>query len=292
MKRRLIKQKDSFTVTLPIKWVRDSNLKKNDEISLIQDENKLVIEPGEAKKTIKTAEIEVDLHHFNIYRSLIGGFYRGGYDEIKIKFKDRKVLPLLQKTVDFLHGLELLDIKENSCILKSVYKEEKPEILSHINKILNIIKTMQMIIVEDIENKNLNSKEELFQFRNQVLKQRDLIARIILQKRLLGAKQFPYHNLAFNLWQIARNYYNLYKTLSTPFKKSSIDFLKKTNTFFNDFFKSLQTHKLEDKHKAYDKLINEGISLMKNKPSLIVSYSMNILMMLQSCNSHVLMLNF
>ena len=151
---------------------------------------------------------------------------------------------------------------------------------------------MYSMIEDDMKSRKLKSNEELFQLRNAILKQRDTIARIILQRKIFKENKFPYYNLAFNLWNIGRNYYNLYKTLSLNFKKADVEYFKKTNIFFFEFFRRLESHKLEDKHKEYENIINKGIDLMKKTPSLIISYCMNILMLMQSCNSHLLMLNF
>ena len=66
------------------------------------------IEPGEGKEQIKQTEIKLEAATYNIYRSIIGGLYKGGYDEIKVKFDDPKIVPELQKTVDSLYGFDLV----------------------------------------------------------------------------------------------------------------------------------------------------------------------------------------
>lgn len=298
MKRKLIKQgAGGVTFYVPKKWVDSKGLKPGDEIEVDEQDDNLIIRPGEAKKEIKRAEIEIDLANFNIYRSILGGLYRGGYDEVKVYFKDPKVIPVLQKTVDStFYGFEIFDVKDDSCLIKSVYTEEATEIKNHINRIIHTIKTMQEIIINDIEKNNYVSKEELLQFRSNILKHRDLVARVITQQRLLDNKNFPYHQIGFNLWNIGRNYYNLYKYLTkdTEVTKANIDYLKKVNAFFAGFFDKLKEKEVVKKHKEYDVLIDEGIKLMKNKKeaSFIISYCINILMMLQSCNSSLLLINF
>lgn len=298
MKRTLIRQGGAgLTFYVPKKWADQKGLKPGDEVEVTLEEDKLVIHPGDFKKELKRTEITVALETYNVYRSLIGALYRAGYDEIKVHFSERRVISELQKTVDSLYGLEIFDIDDKSCTIRCVYVEEAIELFSHLNKILHIVKTMQVIIIEDIENKQFTSKEELFQFRNNILKQRDIVSRIVAQSKLMGNHDFPCYMLSFLLWTIARNYYNLYDGIRTKYvvSKEEFSYLQKTNTFFSDFFKDWSTrkHELPKKHEDYRLLINQGIQMMKTKKGfVVVSYCMNILMTLQSCSSHILMLNY
>ncbi len=298
MKRTLIKQGGAgLTFYVPKKWVDQKGLKAGDEVEVLLEEDKLIIYPGVVKKVPKKVEITIGQENYNVYRSLIGGLYRAGYDEVKVYFSDRKIISELQKTVDSLYGLEIFDVDDKSCIIRCVYVEELTELLSHVNKCLHIIKTMQTIITEDIENKKFVSKEELFQFRNTVLKQRDIVSRVIVQNKLIGNQDFPCYMLSFLLWIIARNYYNLYEGIRTQYvvSKEEFSYFQKTNAFFSDLFKDWTTrrHELSKKHNDYRVLITHGIQLLKTKKgSLVVSYCMNILMTLQSCSSHILIRNY
>jgi phosphate uptake regulator len=290
MKRRIIQQHNSFTLTLPIKWVRGNELVRNDEVTLSEEDNKLIIEPGEVKKQIKQTEIKLKAATYNIYRSIIGGLYRGGYDEIKVKFDDPKIIPELQKTVDSLYGFEVLEMGETSCVIKTVFKEESAELKSHINKVINIIKTMQSILMNDISTKKHNSADELLQFRNNVLKQRDLIARTIVKQKLLDNKNFPYYTIAYNLWHIARNYYYLYRALPKSVQKEDIDLLKKINKEFELSFS--KNPDLIERHREFAALLKAAQERIKKyKVNSIQSYSTTIISMIQSCNSLLLLLS-
>ncbi len=296
MKRTLIKQGTAgLTFYVPKKWADKKGLKPGDEVEVTLEEETLTIHAGAAKKEPKRTEVKITPENYNVYRSLIGGLYRAGYDEIKITFDDRKVITELQKTVDSLYGLEIFDIDDKSCIIKCVYTEEAVELFSHLNKIIHIIKTMQAIIIEDIEHKTYNSRDELYQFRNNILKQRDIIARTIVQQKLTENKEFPSYILSFFLWNIARNYFNLYEAIQKSYRitKQDITALKKTNDFFVDFFKDWNNHPLTKKHANYRSLIADHIQGMKTKDaSIVLSYCMNISMLIQSCGSHLLVLNY
>lgn len=297
MRRKLVRQgQNALTVTLPAKWTKANGLEAGDEVEIDEEDNRLTIDSAGAGKKLKTASIAIDLEHFNIYRSIIGGLYRGGYDEIKVSYKDAKALAVLQKIIDSLHGLEIFDIRKDSCTVRCVYASETAEVQPHIRKMVHIIKTMQTVINEDIKRNAFNSKQELFQFRSDTLKQRDFVARTIVQMKLLDNKNFPYYNLSFNLWNIARNYYNMYISLMEikGLRKSNTDLILRTNRFFSEVFDMLENHELVEKHTQYDRIKEGAFRLMKDgkESSLAVAYCLNILMLIQSCNSSILLLNF
>lgn len=297
MKRKIVKQGNGgFTVTLPVKWVREQELKAGDEIDFSEEEKNLVLSPAATTKKPKLIVITLEPGEYNQYRSLIGGLYRAGYDQIKVQFTNAKVLPILQEVIDSLYGFEVLEIGKNSCIIHSIYREETPEIESHIQKMINIIGTMQNIIMDDTKNGQFESEAQLTQFRNNILKQRDLIARVILQQKLLDNKHFPYYLLSFNLWNIARNYYDLYLALEKKkqMSKKQIEVLSKVNKFTHQFLHTLKegNHATADMH--YRKLAAEvRQELMDSeKNALITAYSLNILMAVQSSISPALQLRF
>jgi len=292
MKRRLIKQKDSYTITVPIDWVRSNSIDKDSEVSMSIEQNKLIIQPGDTEKQLKKTEVKAESTDFKVYRSLIGGLYRGAYDEIKLSFNNPKIIPALQNTVDTLYGYEIFDIDKKSCVIRTVFKEQAGEISSHINKMIHIIKTMQDIILEDIQNNKLDSLKELDQFRWNCLKHRDLIARTIIQQKLLDNNHFPYYNIAFNLWQIARAYFYMYKSINNKQNPENIKLLEKVNNFFKTNFAKENSEKISKKYNDFSSIINNAIDLTKKEKSTIASFCLQILMLSQSTNSSLLLLNY
>ena len=111
MKRKLIKQGGyGLTFYVPKKWIDAKHLNAGDEIEVTEEEDKLILEVGKAKKEIRKVEITVGAENFNTYRSLIGGLYRSGYDEIHVHFSDKESVSELQKTADALYGFEIFEI--------------------------------------------------------------------------------------------------------------------------------------------------------------------------------------
>ena len=295
MQRKLIKQGGGgLTMYLPKKWIDTQGLKAGDEVEIIEENKVLTINSGKAKKRVRSTTITIEHSSFNTYRSLIGGHYRAGYDEIKVLYKDPKVITILQKAVDSLYGYEIFDIDEKSCMIRNMYEIEAIDVKTHIMRMIHIIKTMQKIIHADLKEETYHSKEELHQFRNNVLRQRDTIIRTIIQKRLLENKHFPYHTISHSLWNIARNYYLLYTQLKKKkCTKRNLQFFEMTNTFFKKMFNTLTKERKKIRYKDYEKIREEGFKLMqdRNEASIVVSFCINILMATQSADSSLLILN-
>ena len=226
---------------------------------------------------------------------MLGGLYRGGYDEIKIIYNESRILPTLQGAVDSFYGFEIFDISDKSCMIKSVYNEEGTEIQSHISRMMHIIKTMQGIVVEDIKSGKFNSRDQLFQFRVNVLKQRDIISRIIQRQKLFDDAHFPYYRVALALWTCARNYYLLYKHIgdAKSVGKKSVEYLMKTNEFFSISFKSMNKFEFSKEYVAFRDLREKGFVLLKNEKenSVIVSFCIAIIMAVQSAYSSRILLS-
>ena len=290
MRRKIIKQgMGGNTIFLPIDWVRDNNLKVGEDIELYEEDNKLILTPPNTKRPIKQIKIKLETADYNIIRSYMGGLYRAGYDEISVELKENKIIQTLQQVIDSLEGFEIFNITKDSCTIKSILSINEINLKSHFLKMIYTITAMQ----ETIQNKK-NSKQEMFELRNKILKQRDFICRSITQLRLLEMKDFPYYELSYNLWNIARNYYNIYEaSTKKPISDKNKEILEKTNKFFQEFYNRLQTHSHSDKHIQYKTLMNECIKLMENKneASMIAVYCVNILMTIQSSNSQILILN-
>jgi phosphate uptake regulator len=295
MKRKIIKQRDSYTVTLPIKWVKENNISKDDEVDVEIDENNLVISLEDAKKQIKKAEITIDPSVFGVYRSLIGGLYRGGYDEVTVDFKDPRVLSDLQKTIDQLDGFELLDITKNSGVIRSVFSGEQTELRQHISKLVNIIKTIQHIILDDINKRKFDSEQDLKHLKDTGKKQRDIISRIILKNRLFDNKHFPFYHISICLWIATRHYFYMYQALPKNYKadKAELDYFNKVSEFFNTSFEHMDSKEFIKRHERYLSLQDYIFKLSQTKKKLtpIQSYCKSILILAQSCDSMVLSLS-
>ncbi len=291
MRRKLIKQgAGGYTISLPIKWVRDHGLEPGEEIDLVEEGNALKVLSTHPNLSIKSTTLVVEKASFKFYRSMIGGLYRAGYDEIRVEFKDSSVLLELQKTIDLLPGYELLDIMKHSCLVKNTSGQQVVDLHTHFLKIVHSINTMFTIIEGNLKSKKSDSDQQLSLLRNNVLKNRDLIIRTIGEQRLTDEKHLPYYTLVSYSWMIARSLYYLSKsvTFSTP---TFLRLFNEIREYFHTVF-SMPNHSDAFKiREGYDLVFKKVEEHLRNGSSpALAAYLVGICMGIESCNSALLVL--
>jgi phosphate uptake regulator len=132
MKRKIVAQgNQSLTLTLPIKWVREQQLKAGDEIEVSQTGSELILRM-EGKKKGGTYKIHItpETNNSKILISLLFAAYRSGADEIDVTYEplellDRnmgkvKTIECIQETVNVLIGVSIVEQTKNFCKIKDI----------------------------------------------------------------------------------------------------------------------------------------------------------------------------
>ncbi|MBW2977523.1 AbrB/MazE/SpoVT family DNA-binding domain-containing protein [Candidatus Woesearchaeota archaeon] len=169
MKRRIIQQHKSYTLTLPIKWIEQKGLKQGDEVNIDIESGKVIID-SEAHPELKSVEIELEDN--STIRSVIGSLYRAGYNKIIINLKNPMTMHEVQKAVDFFVGLEIENFDNNVITLRCITPVNAEEFDFFVKKIFLTIKLMfdeiigffngnsfNFINIEDMRKNNLKSRE-------------------------------------------------------------------------------------------------------------------------------------
>lgn len=129
IKRKVIQIANSTQlVSLPRKWAQKYNIKKGDELDVEEQGNNIIIG---TEKTQEPGSIEVDITILDrdSLMFLIRVLYIKGYDEVKLTFnnpitshhrtgKKVKVISEIHAEVNRLTGMEVIQQKENFCMLK------------------------------------------------------------------------------------------------------------------------------------------------------------------------------
>ena len=129
IKRKVIQIANSTQlVSLPRKWSQRYGINKGDELEVEEDGNKIFISTESVQES---GNIEVDITGLDrdSFMFLIRILYVRGYDEIKLIFnnpivhhyrlgKKVKVISAIHDEVNRLTGIEVIQQRENFCILK------------------------------------------------------------------------------------------------------------------------------------------------------------------------------
>ncbi len=295
MIRKIVKQGNgAYTISLPKKWIKENRLDFSDDLDLEDIDNKIIIKPaGQAKKHEESIAINLQYDSPEAYRSLLGSLYRGGFDTIKINFNNKKIITNLVRAVNTMYGFEIFYDDKNNCFIKSIYNYEDINVHSLVQKIIYTIKMMQEIIITDINKNKFESKEELKELRINVLKQRDLIIRIIKKQKLFDNKNFPYYTIALSLWGVVRNYYHLYTDVLEKSKKlPDFKVLKKVNDYFNESFDKINKLDIEEylsRNKRYRKIYNHIMKDIGKNP--LAAFCLSIITEIQLSDSSLYLIN-
>ncbi len=291
MRRKLIKQgMGGYTVVLPINWIRKRGLEGGGEVDIDEQRDVLVI-AAEGKHVTKSTSLHIEKQTFKFYRSIIGGLYRGGYDEIHVTFTDASILPDLQRAVDLLPGFEILDITSKSCIVRSTARASDLDVHSHFLKMVQSVGTMQTMILEcRTDWKSLEG--QLFLLRNNILKNRDLIVRTIVQKNAAVDEYLPYYTLVNYVWMMARTLYYLFERVVRADQFQDRIALQKVADYFHKTF--LAPHKIDPylTRSSFDAVFSAlSKKIASDSDPLVIGYLISIAMLIEGCNSSLILLH-
>ncbi len=131
---------NTLTVSLPSKWCKENNIKVGNELDVTDEGNSLRIGYKSARKKQKIV-ITVDSVANFLMRN-ISRPYRQGYDEIKVIFKDPQILDKVQRSVEMMHGFEIIEQDENYCVIQSIALGSNEKIDDFVRRLFHITNTM------------------------------------------------------------------------------------------------------------------------------------------------------
>lgn len=182
MKRKIVAQgNQSITLTLPISWVREQQLKAGDEVEVTQQGGELIISKQGGKKggTYKIA-ITAQTNNSKLLRSLIFGAYRSGADEIEISFEtlevmDReigkiKTVKYIQDTVNLLIGISIIEQTKNYCKIKDITGASEEEFDTILRRTFLIILSIAEQSLKAFEEKDQEALQDVPLIYNSLVK--------------------------------------------------------------------------------------------------------------------------
>ena len=142
MKRKVIKQRDSYTITLPMKWVKANHLEESPEIEVGEEADRLLIESLGKTKPKKTATISLDSDYALFISHVITNAYRAGYDMLRLEIKNKSQIDTVQKVLDrLLLGYEITKEEKDYCVVESISEPSNEKLEVILRRIFLIIKS-------------------------------------------------------------------------------------------------------------------------------------------------------
>src|SRR3990167_7250893 len=145
MRRKIIQQKSAYTLTLPVKWVRDHHLKGKDEVEVKEEAGSLIIH-SEKKPAAETVSLILEKRTPEYYRIMVENHYLKGFDLLQVKYKDPRAFPIIQNVVSNLIGFEIVEQKEGFCTIAATTQPSTEQFSTLLNRCFNIISYSQSIV--------------------------------------------------------------------------------------------------------------------------------------------------
>jgi len=268
MRRKLILQGNkSFTLTVPIEWVKDEALKPSDDVEITREDSKLIIEvPAHLKKREIPTFIDLNDYHNKTIRNILNQTYRKGFDSIHIKFHKKEQLNSVKDiTKETLLGFEVTEENEDSCIVQNIAEPSSDKYEVILKKIFFMIKAESDEILKSLkENQYDQSKRD--ENKNLLDNYTNFVRRIIIKEKIGGSRDsYLYFYAASRLSYIHHAYYYLHKFMSKKNKMVGKDILKlfeNTNQMFDDYYNAFFKKDLQLAHQVgvwKDRLLEKDI---------------------------------
>ncbi len=256
MKRKVnLVGKNTLTVSLPSKWIKQQKIKKGDELEIIQEKDLLILNAKE-KKTTKA--IVIDFNKFKDYHNFYLGYpYTEGFDIVKIKFKTPQDIKIIKRDIGRCLGFEIIHQGMNSCTIKCVSDMKKEEFDNLLRRIFLSIQQMLDDTLVAINNKGYSA------FKN--ISEQDVIIDKLGNSCLRILTKFNYQDnylmemaiLIVKLENMGDSIKNALAKKINKLTHKEIDYFKKVRSLFLLFYE--QFYKQESK--KIDKIVEDSTNI-------------------------------
>lgn len=261
----------TLVVSLPSKWVKLFGVKAGDELEIREFQRDLIIKASGSNEPKKET---LDFRNFTVLmkRILVSRYYRG-FDEIEVLVDSTEKSRTIQKRVDELVGIEVIEQTKDRLVLKAIGKSSDEDLDKILNRILYLLETLSVESLSALERKDgleylMDMEYNINRFTDYALRQ--------LNRRMYGNCQESavMYCVIFLLEELGDQYKKLVSYIhssKTDISKDSLSLLKeiiKYHKQLTSLFRGFSNEKAIKLAKRRDELIE----LNKNETVLGIYY--------------------
>jgi len=264
------KDRKSYTVTLPLDWVKQQGLDKTKTVGLEIIGNKVIISSNKEDKGSKF--IDADKAE-NALTKLLQAAYRLGVDEVKVKYSKPELRKQINQIIDTkLIGYEVVEQTKDVLRIKEITKESTEEFKTVLRRIF-------LLLIE-----LTRSPEEAEESDKNLKKLANYCQRLLIKKGHIEYEKVPfYYTLLHQLEKLSDEYVWLYQN-----KISDTKTLNQLNSYLERTYELYYKFDLEKFNKY-----QHGTYLAKNVLKKQKDVHMhNIARQLNSILGTILIINF
>ena len=271
MRRKVIKQGNgTLTMTLPKKWTKEMGLSGESELDVEESGNELVVNYGKPRKGSRI-EIQLESNNLIYVKQVIRNLYLAGYDEIYVKFFDKKSINRLNHAVDELIGYHIIEQSSKGCLIKNLSSVINEEFSVLLRKVFLLNKSLLEMLLQDLKNNDLDKLDQVRGVTKNIHQFGDYCRRMLAKKHIFNSfKSTRIYILIVRLISCANTIEYIYEQMSHKknlrISKDCISFVKQTYDFYVLFYNIFYEKKLKDIPKLST---TKGELLNKRLPALI-----------------------
>ncbi len=259
MKRKVIRQRDSYTVTLPIKWVKEHGVDEGLEVDVHEEKEGIIIQTeGIARK--KETELKITPSNEPFIRHNLNNLYRLGYDKIRIFYETKKQLGIVEKSTNmFLLGFEVTEIGDGYAIIENVAEPSgaKQEVL--LRRMFLLVKQSMEKLSNDFTSKKIKGLQEIMQITEKVGQYDNFCRRNVTKRKFSEEKTNFYWGLYTYLRLIQQSMVHLYEALENKAVASGpsrMKFIKALQGGFDSIYNAFYKKDLETINRSKKEMAN------------------------------------
>ena len=251
MKRKVIKHGPStLIISLPMPWAKKYDVKKGDELEVEEEGARIIVTTGKEKKI---GEVEVDVTKLDrtSLMYLIRSLYKLGYDEIRLSFKSQSVyhyrkgkecsvISVIHEEVNRLTGVEIMQQKENFCVIKSLSEMAFSEFEPILRRVFLLLIDMSNDLITGAEKNDLVLLETLEEKHNTITKFLSFCMRLLNKKGYSDHKKtlILYNTVAIldKVLDVLKNAGRNLVNLNAPMSPKAMELIKKTHKSIVNFY--------------------------------------------------------
>ncbi len=284
MRRKVIQIAGSTQlISLPREWAKKYDIKKGDELNVEEDGSKVIVN---TEKDLPFDDVEIDvtgLDKSSIMHT-IRGLYRRGYDTIKVTFNKplsidyrtgeaHSVISIIHEEVNRLTAVEIIQQKENFCIIKEISETGTKEFDALLRRMFILLTDASKDLLAGLKNNDIIMLQTIED-------KHDSIARFASYcLRLLSKKGYSDSGKSLVMYHIISSFdkiadvlkYTSWRALSYKKKLSResmivVEDIVKSLQMYYDFFYKFEIKKLQDLSENREKTKRKISVLTKTVP--------------------------
>ena len=304
MKRKIIQlAKNTLVVSIPHELVKKYNIKKKDEVSIIENGESMTVR-FDKKLEEKKIEINIDEMNKKLVKDLLFFANTLGYDEITLKYNEDMDLSFLEDLTNQIEGLAIMNQTETSSNFKHISEESSEQFDEVLGRAFEVTSSLADSLLKIIKKENYARLNNLVALENSNNKLTSHCSRILIKGDYKDPSKTPFlFTLNWNLEIIADFYRRICWDLTSnnkPKKKLSpktIKSIKMVNNLFHQYqelFKKLSTKGIIESFKLKNEigvLVGEIFNEKKGIDINVAHYVMDIATFIQDSISLLLAIN-